>query len=47
MPFIVEKDIREGIFHAIHQYAKASNKHMNDNNKSKEFLYLKYWDANN
>ena len=27
---MVEKDIRRGIFNAIHQYAKANNKYMKD-----------------
>ena len=44
---IVEKKIREEICHAIHQYAKVNNKHINDNDKNKELSYLKYWDANN
>ena len=35
------------ICHAIHRYAKASNKYMKDYNKSKESLYLKFWDVNN
>ena len=44
-PLIVEKHIKGGICYAIHQYAKASNKHMNDNNKNKKSSYLKCWDA--
>ena len=44
---MVEKGIRGGIFHAIHRYAKANNKHMKDYDKSKESSYLKYWDVNN
>ena len=33
MPLMVEKGIRGRIFHAIHQYTKANNKHMKDHNK--------------
>ena len=31
---IVEKGIRGGICHAVHQYAKANNKCMNDYDKN-------------
>ena len=44
---MVEKGIRGGIFHAIHRYAKANNKHMKDYDKNKKSSYLKYWDVNN
>ena len=47
MLLMVEKGIRGGTCHAIHQYAKANNKYMNDYDKNKESLYLKYWDVNN
>ena len=43
---MVEEDILGGVSHTIHRYAKANNKYMNDNNKNKEHLYLKYWDIN-
>ena len=46
MLLIIEKGIRGGICHAIHQYGKTNNKYMNDYNKDKE-SYLMYWDANN
>ena len=39
--------MREGIFHAIHRYAKANNKYMKDYDKNKESSYLQYWDVNN
>ena len=42
---IVEKEIKVGVCHVIHQCAKANNKHMNDYDKSKESPYLKYWDV--
>ena len=44
---MVEKGIRRGICHEIHQYAKANNKYMKDYNKNKKSSYLKYWDVNN
>ena len=44
---MVEKVIRGGICHAVHQYAKANNKHMKDYDKNKESPYLKCWDVNN
>ena len=43
---MVEKGIRGGICHVIHQYAKANNKYMKDYDKKKESSYLKYWDVN-
>ena len=39
---MVEKGIREGICNAIHRYAKANNKYMEDYDKNKESSYLKY-----
>ena len=33
MLLMVEKGIRDGICHAIHRYAKANNKYMNDYDK--------------
>ena len=44
MLLMVEKGIREGIFHAINRYAKANNKYMKDYDTNKELSYLKYWD---
>ena len=46
MLLMVEKGIRGGICHAIHQYAKANNKYIKDYN-NKESSYLKYWHVNN
>ena len=43
MLLMVEKGIRGGIFHGIHQCAKANNKHMKDYDTNKESSYLKYW----
>ena len=47
MLLLVEKEIRGGICHAIHQYAKANNKYMKDYDKNKESSYIQYWDVNN
>ena len=44
---MVEKGIRGGISHAIHQYEKADNKYMKEYGKHKEPSYLKYWDVKN
>ena len=41
MLLMVEKDITEGISHAVHRYGKATNKYMKDYDKSKESSYLK------
>ena len=47
MLLMVEKGIRGGIYHAIHRYAKANNKYMNNYDKNKESSYIQYLDANN
>ena len=47
MLLMVEKGVRGGICHAIHQYAKVNNKYMKDYDKNKESSYLKNWDVNN
>ena len=47
MLLMVEKGIREGMCHAIQQYAKSNYKYTKNYNKNKESLYLKYWDVNN
>ena len=44
---MVEKGIGGGICHAVHRYAKANNKYMENYNRNKESLYLQYLDANN
>ena len=44
---MVEKGIRLGICHAIHRFAKANNKCMNNYDKNKESSYIQYLDANN
>ena len=47
MLLMVEKGIRGGVSHAIHQYAKANNKYVKDYDKNEESSYLKYWNVNN
>ena len=47
MLLMVEKGIRGGICHAIHQYAKANNTYIKYYDKNKKSSYLKYWDVNN
>ena len=42
MLLMVEKGIRKGICHYIHQYAKVNNKYMKGYNKNKESLCLQY-----
>ena len=47
MLLMVGKDIKGGICHGIHRYAKANNKYLKNYNRRKEYLYLKYCDVNN
>ena len=47
MFLMVEKGIRGSICQAIHRYAKANNKYMNNYVKSTGLSYLAYLDANN
>ena len=46
MLLMFEKRIRGGICHAIHRYAKANNKYMENYDKNKESSYIQYLDAN-
>ena len=45
MLLMAEEGIRGGICQAIHRYAKANNKYMNNYDKSIESSYLMYLDA--
>ena len=47
MLLMVEKETRGGICQAIHRYAKANNKYMNNYDKDIISSYLLYLDANN
>ena len=47
MLLMVEEGITSGICHAIHRYAKANNKYMNNYNKSIISSFLMYLDTNN
>ena len=47
MLLIVEDEIRGGICHSIHRYAKANNKYMKNYDKNEESFYIQYLDANN
>ena len=46
MLLMVEEGIRGGICHAIHRYAKANNKYMENYDKNEEPSYIQYLDAN-
>ena len=46
MMSMVEKEIRGGIRHTIHQYTKANNKYMKNKDKNKELSSLKYQNVN-
>ena len=47
MLLMIKKEIRGGICHAIHKYAKANNKCMKNYDQNKESPYTQYLDANN
>ena len=47
MLLMFEKGIRGGMCQVSHHYAKASNKYLNNHDKSKEPSYIEYLDANN
>ena len=46
LSLMVERPARGGICLAIHRYAKANNKYMQDYDQNKESSYLKFWDVN-
>ena len=47
MLLMIEEGIRGGISHAVHRYAKANNRYMNNYDESKNSSYIQYLDANN
>ena len=44
---MVERSVKGGKCHAIHQDAKSNEKYMKDYNEDKESSYLQYWNVNN
>ena len=44
---MVEKSVRGGKCHAIHQDAKSNEKYMKDYNEDKESSYFQSWNVNN
>ena len=44
---MVEEEIRGGIYHAIHRYAKANNEYAENYNKHNESSYIQYWEKKN
>ena len=47
MLLMVEKGIKGGTCHSVHQYPKSNNKYMKDYDKNKQSSHLKFWDLNN
>ena len=47
MLLMVEEQIRGGICHSIHRYAKANNKYMKNDNNNEESSYIQYLGTNN
>ena len=47
MLLMVEKGIIGAICNAVHHYAKANDRYMNDYDENKESSYINYWDVNN
>ena len=47
MILMIEKGIRGGICQAAHRYAKANNKFTKNYEKTIDFSYIEYLDANN
>ena len=47
MLLMVREGIRGGMCHAIHRYAKANNKYIENYDEEEESAYISYFDANN
>ena len=47
MSLMTEKYIRGGTVHAMHRYAKVSNKCMKDYDQSAQTFHIMNWDVNN
>ena len=47
MLLMVEKGVIGAICNAVHHYAKANDRYMNDYDENKESSYINYWDVNN
>ena len=47
MLLMVEKEIREGIYYAIHRYTKANHKYMENYDRNNESSYIQYLNAKN
>ena len=47
MLLMVEEGIRGRMYHAVHTYAKANNKYMNNYDEKEESSYIQYLDENN
>ena len=47
MQQLIEKGIRNGIYHPTYRHAKVNNKYTKGYNKDNKSPYLIYWDANN
>ena len=47
MLLMVEKEIREGIYYAIHRYTKANHKYMKNYDRNNESSYIQYLNAKN
>ena len=47
MLLMVEEEIRRGMCHAVHRYAKSNNKYIKNYDEKEESLFLQYLDPNN
>ena len=47
MLLMVEEEIRGGMCHVVHRYAKSNNKYIKNYDEKEESLFLQYLDPNN